>query len=234
MAYQVILPAAGQGKRMGAGKNKLLLEMNGMPIFIYTLKVFESDDMCKGIILAINEAEGPEFRSLLARYGITKVSKLVPGGSERQFSVYHGVQTLKDDEGIVLVHDAARPFIDIDQIHNLVAAAEQYGAAVLAVPVKDTIKKAEGSRVTETVERSGLWSVQTPQAFRISQLRQAHERAQAEHFVGTDDASLVERMGQDVIIVEGSYDNIKLTTPEDLFFAESIIRKRKSWMNRGC
>ena len=98
---------------------------------------------------------------------------------------------------------------------------------VLAVPVKDTVKKVAGNKVTETVERSSLWAVQTPQAFRVSVLRLAHEQAIEDHFLGTDDASLVERLGQDVIIVEGNYDNIKLTTPEDLFFAESIIRKRK-------
>lgn len=228
MAYQVILPAAGQGKRMGAGKNKLLLELDGVPIFINTLKVFASDDRCSRIILAVNEDEKQEFKRLLVQYGINKAVKLVPGGSERQFSVYAGIEALDDDDGIVLVHDAARPFIDIEQIQRLVEAAEQYGAAILAVPVKDTIKRAEGNKVRATVERSNLWSVQTPQAFRIHELRKAHEQALCDQYLGTDDASLVERMGDDVIIVEGNYDNIKLTTPEDLFFAETIIAKRKS------
>jgi 2-C-methyl-D-erythritol 4-phosphate cytidylyltransferase len=227
MTYKVIIPAAGQGKRMGAGKNKLLLEIDGIPIFIYTLKVFEEDNMCTGVILAINKQEENDFRNLLTQYGIKKVVSLAPGGQERQFSVFNGVQVLREDEGIVLVHDAARPFIDLKQIHELVATARQYGAAVLAVPVKDTVKKAAGNKVMETVERSGLWAVQTPQAFRVSLLRHAHEQAMADHFTGTDDASLVERIGQDVIIVEGNYNNIKLTTPEDLFFAEAIIRKRK-------
>lgn len=228
MTYQVILPAAGQGKRMGAGKNKLLLEIDSIPIFIHTLKVFDSDDRCSRIILAVNEEEKHEIKRLLAKYGITKEVKLVPGGSERQFSVYAGVEAVEEDEGIVLVHDAARPFIDIEQIQKLVQAAEKDGAAILAVPVKDTIKKAEGNKVEATYERSSLWSVQTPQAFRIGELRKAHEQALKDHYIGTDDASLVERIGLDVIIVEGNYDNIKLTTPEDLFFAESIIAKRKS------
>lgn len=227
MTYRVIIPAAGQGKRMGAGKNKLLLELEDMPIFIYTLKVFEEDESCSGIILAINDQEEREVIDLLNLYGIKKVIGLVPGGKERQHSVFHGVQALKDD-GIVLVHDGARPFIDQDQIHSLVVAAEQYGASVLAVPVKDTVKKVSGNKVIETVERSSLWAIQTPQAFRMSLLRKAHEKAMEEDFLGTDDASLVERMGQDVIIVEGNYDNIKLTTPEDLFFAETIIHKRRS------
>ncbi|MCQ6276473.1 2-C-methyl-D-erythritol 4-phosphate cytidylyltransferase [Bacillus sp. V3B] len=232
MTYQVIIPAAGQGKRMGAGKNKLLLELEDMPIFIYTLKVFEKDECCSGVVLSINEQEEREIMDLLSFYGIKKVIGLVPGGKERQHSVFHGVQALKDD-GIVLVHDGARPFIDHDQIHSLVVAAEQYGASVLAVPVKDTVKKVMGNKVIETVERSSLWAVQTPQAFRMSLLRRAHEKAMEEDFLGTDDASLVERMGKDVIIVEGNYDNIKLTTPEDLFFAETIIRKRRSMSKKG-
>jgi 2-C-methyl-D-erythritol 4-phosphate cytidylyltransferase len=232
MTYQVIIPAAGQGKRMGAGKNKLLLQLEDMPIFIYTLKVFEEDENCSGIILAVNDQEEKEIMNLLDLYGIKKVIGLVPGGKERQHSVFHGVQALKDD-GIVLVHDGARPFIDQDQIHSLVLAAEQYGASVLAVPVKDTVKKVIGNKVIETVDRSSLWAIQTPQAFRMSLLREAHEKAMEEDFLGTDDASLVERIGQDVIIIEGSYDNIKLTTPEDLFFAETIIHKRRSMLKKG-
>ena len=227
MTYQVIIPAAGQGKRMGAGKNKLLLELDGKPVFIYTLMVFEDDDLCSGIILAINGQEEREIKNLLNHHGIKKVIGLVPGGAERQDSVYNGVKSLKGD-GIVLVHDAARPFINSEQIHELVAAAEQNGASILAVPVKDTVKRAKDKKVVETIERSSLWAIQTPQAFRMSLLRKAHEKASEEGFLGTDDSSLVERLGHDVIIVEGNYDNIKLTTPEDLFFAKTIIHKRRS------
>ena len=227
MTYQVIIPAAGQGKRMGAGKNKLLLELDGKPVFIYTLMVFEDDELCSGIILAINEQEEQEIKSLLNHYGIKKVIGLVRGGKERQDSVYNGVKSLTGD-GIVLVHDAARPFIDSEQIHELVSVAEQSGASILAVPVKDTVKKAKDKKVVETVERSSLWAIQTPQAFRMPLLRHAHEMAMKEGFLGTDDASLVERLGHDVIIIEGSYDNIKLTTPEDLFFADAILHKRRS------
>lgn len=224
MTYQVIIPAAGQGKRMGAGKNKLLLELEGIPLLIYTLKVFEKDDFCSGVILSVNEQEKKEIDKLLRQFNIKKVIRLVTGGKERQNSVYHGVQAM-DTNGIVLVHDAARPFIDLNMIKSLVDAADEHGAAILAVPVKDTVKKVLGNKVTETVERSSLWAVQTPQAFRMSLLQEAHERAIEDGFLGTDDASLVERIGQDVIIVEGTYDNIKLTTPEDLFFAETLIRK---------
>lgn len=228
MAYQVIIPAAGQGKRMRAGKNKLLISLNNIPVLIHTLKVFQADDQCEGIILAIHPEDKSEFNGLLRTHKIRKVVSMIEGGQERQNSVYNGVKTIKDEKGIVLVHDAARPFIDITTIHRLNEVAEKEGAAIVAVPVKDTIKKAFDYKVTETIERSSLWAVQTPQAFRVSLLKEAHLKAVEEGFLGTDDASLVERLGYHVSIVEGDYDNIKLTTPEDLYFAEAIIRKRQN------
>ena len=227
MPYQVIIPAAGQGKRMGAGKNKLLLTLEGVPILIHTLKVFEADTDCSGIILAINPSDEHQFQSLLKEYGIHKVSSLVTGGKERQDSVYNGLVAVNSMDEIVLVHDAARPFIKIETIHNLVDAASKDGGSIVAVPVKDTIKKAANSMVAETVERSSLWAVQTPQAFRVSVLLEAHNKAMREQFIGTDESSLVERIPHPVSIIEGDYDNIKLTTPEDLYFAEAILRKRK-------
>jgi 2-C-methyl-D-erythritol 4-phosphate cytidylyltransferase len=230
MAYRVVIPAAGQGKRMGAGKNKLLLTLNHVPVLIHTLKVFEGDEKCEGIVLSVHPQDEKEIRSLLQEYEIKKVTAIVPGGAERQHSVYNGLKALSDN-GIVLVHDAARPFIDLETIHRLTDLAEENGAAIVAVPVKDTIKRVQSNTVTETVERSSLWAVQTPQAFRVSLLLEAHRKADAEGFIGTDDASLVERLGHKVIVTEGNYDNIKLTTPEDLFFAEAILRK-KQYMER--
>lgn len=228
MTYEVIIPAAGQGKRMNAGKNKLFIELNGIPVIIHTLRVFENDDQCEQIILAINPQEEALFQVMLTKYGIRKVSAFVAGGSERQQSVFNGVKAMvTDDEKIVLVHDGARPFIDQSTIHQLVYEADKKGAAVLAVPVKDTIKKVSNKTVLKTIERSSLWAIQTPQAFRVSILRSAHEYAEKMSFFGTDDASLVEFLGGHVTVVEGSYDNIKLTTPEDLYFAEAIIRKNK-------
>ncbi|WP_226086348.1 2-C-methyl-D-erythritol 4-phosphate cytidylyltransferase [Mesobacillus sp. S13] len=227
MPYQVIIPAAGQGKRMGAGKNKLLLTLEGVPILIHTLRVFEADAECTGIILAISPNDEQQFKSLLNEYGIHKVSSLVNGGKERQDSVYNGLKAVHSLDGIVLVHDAARPFIKMETIHKLVEAASKDGGAIVAVPVKDTIKKAVDGTVAETVERSSLWAVQTPQAFRASVLLEAHNKAMREQFIGTDESSLVERIPHPVSIIEGDYDNIKLTTPEDLYFAEAILRKRK-------
>ncbi|EKN69196.1 2-C-methyl-D-erythritol 4-phosphate cytidylyltransferase [Neobacillus bataviensis LMG 21833] len=226
MTYQVILPAAGQGKRMGAGRNKLLLELNGVPVLIHTLKVFDEDEGCSGIILAIHPHDEKEFKALLKKYHIKKVMNLVRGGEERQHSIYNALKTVNTND-IILVHDAARPFIRKEQIHRLAETAEETGAAIIGVPAKDTMKKVQDGVIVETVERSSLWAVQTPQAFRISLLRKAYEKAEADHFLGTDDASLVERLNMPVAIVEGDYDNIKLTTPEDLYFAEAILKKRE-------
>lgn len=226
MAYQVIIPAAGKGRRMGAGKNKVLLELQSLPVFIHTLLVFQMDEKCEGIFVAIHPQDEEEIKAIIEENEITKVIALVPGGKERQDSIYSALKCVKQN-GIILVHDAARPFIEKKYIHSLLEAAETSGAAILAVPVKDTVKKATGQIVTETVERTSLWAVQTPQAFRFSILLAAYQKAVDDDFIGTDDASLVERLGYDVLIVEGDYDNIKLTTPEDLYFAEAIMRKRK-------
>ncbi|KAB7666115.1 2-C-methyl-D-erythritol 4-phosphate cytidylyltransferase [Bacillus sp. B1-b2] len=225
MAYEVIIPAAGQGKRMGVGKNKLFLEIDGIPVFIHTLQVFEEDNNCQGIWLVVSPQDKEEMHQLLEKYEIKKIQALVEGGKERQHSVYHAVKRIKNNS-IVLVHDAARPFIQIEQLEILAETAKESGAAVLAVPIKDTVKKVQGDLVVETVERSSLWAIQTPQAFRISILKEAHEKAELDTYVGTDDASLIERLGFPVRIIEGNYDNIKLTTPEDLYFAEAILAKK--------
>jgi 2-C-methyl-D-erythritol 4-phosphate cytidylyltransferase len=227
MTYQVIIPAAGQGKRMGAGKNKLLLELEGTPVFIHTLKVFEEDELCEGMILAIHPQDEVEFRGLVTQHNLQKVLRLVAGGKERQDSIYNALLTVESD-GIVLVHDAARPFVLKKQIHQIVETAQQTGAAIIGVPAKDTMKMVQGSVVVDTVERSSLWAVQTPQAFRISVLLEAYRQAERDQYIGTDDSSLVERISRPVTMVEGDYDNIKLTTPEDLFFAEAILKKRMS------
>ena len=228
LAYQVIIPAAGRGKRMGTGFNKLFLKLGGIPVLVHTLQVFDRDDMCKGIILSISPSDEEHIRKMIGDYRIKKVTSIVYGGKERQDSVYNGLKAVNEREGIILVHDGARPFIRREYIHACVRAAAEKGAAIIAVPVKDTIKKVKGDIVMETIERSGLWAVQTPQAFRISLLRKAYQKAMEDHFTGTDDASLVERLNWPVAIVEGDYDNIKLTTLEDLYFAEAILKKKQA------
>jgi 2-C-methyl-D-erythritol 4-phosphate cytidylyltransferase len=227
MEYKVIIPAAGQGKRMNVGKNKQFITIGTKPVIIHTLSVFEKDQYCTGIILVINEKEKEEFSSLIRTYEIKKVGHLVIGGAERQHSVYNGLIAMQNSDGLVLVHDGARPFITIQKIHELVEAASNTGASILAVPVKDTIKKVTNGFVNETIERSSLWAVQTPQAFQVQLLLEAYEQARQSGFMGTDEASLVERLDKPISVVTGDYENIKLTTQEDLIYGESILRKRQ-------
>ncbi|ART74645.1 2-C-methyl-D-erythritol 4-phosphate cytidylyltransferase [Sutcliffiella horikoshii] len=225
MNYQVIVLAAGQGKRMKAGKNKQFIELEGKPVIIHTLSVFEADPWCMEIKLVINEKEKDIFKELQHQYPVQKIKEMVIGGEERQDSVYNGLTSLQSAE-IVLVHDGARPFISQEVIHHLVKKAAKEGAAIVGVPVKDTIKRVSKAGVVEqTVERSSLWSIQTPQAFRYAILKEAHDKAKAENYLGTDEASLVERIHVPVHIVEGEYENFKLTTPEDIILAKAFLQK---------
>lgn len=227
MKYDVVIPAAGQGKRMKKGINKQFINLQDRPVIVHTLQVFEQDPWCRKVIIVVNEREVDFFKELIEVNNIRKVSEIVKGGSERQHSVYNGLKILTDEEGIVLVHDGARPFIEQEHVHRLVEEASESKAAVLAVPVKDTMKRVRNGKVIDTVERSSLWAIQTPQAFVLSLIQYAHEKAQEKNYLGTDDASLVEAVGEDVTIVEGSYNNIKLTTPEDLIYAEAILQAQK-------
>jgi len=228
MEYFTVIPAAGAGKRMGAEKNKLLLSINGEPIIAHTIRVFEKDEWCKGIVLVVSRTDQSVMEKLVKEYQFQKIHSIVIGGKERQHSVYEGLKALKDSNNpIVLIHDGARPFVKKKAIHELVQLSQEKGAAILAVPVKDTIKVAKDGKVVKTLNRSTLWSVQTPQAFLLSEILQAHEKAQEKGIIATDDAALMEELGKDVTIVEGDYENIKITTPEDLKIAEMILVKEK-------
>ncbi len=226
MKYSVVIPAAGQGKRMNLGKNKQFLLLENKPVIIHTLEVFQEDSWCEEIIVVANEKEIDEIKQLTNTYNICKVKKIIPGGTERQHSVRNGLKTLTGDR-IVLVHDGARPFVVKEQIHHLVEEAKQSGAAILAVPIKDTVKKSEAGTISYTVDRSNLWSAQTPQAFHLQTIVQAHNWAEQNEFLGTDEASLLEKLNKPTSIVMGDYFNIKLTTKEDIVFAESILRLKR-------
>lgn len=219
-----MIPAAGSGKRMGAGFNKLFLELGGKPIFIHTLQAFENDPYCKEIILAVKEVEQAEFQAQIERYGIHKVHRMVEGGSERQYSV-EACLDIYEGDGIVLVHDAARPFIRRAVIHQLVEEASEHGAAIAGVQAKDTMKFAPAGLIEETVNRDHLWIIQTPQAFQYAVLREASEQAQKDDFLGTDESMLVERIGHPVRVVSSTYDNVKMTTQEDLAIGEILLQR---------
>ena len=225
MNYTVVLPAAGSGKRMKADKNKLLLELFDKPIFVYTLEVFQKDTNCETIWLAVKEEERPVIESYVEQYGISKVKGYATGGLERQDSVRACLEAIPSC-GVVLVHDAARPFVSPAVITRLVETANVSGAAIAGVRVKDTIKKAKNGVITETVERDQLWMIQTPQAFAYPLILEAARSAKEENFLGTDEAMLVERLNQRVDIVESTYENVKMTTPDDLIYGKAILESR--------
>ncbi|WP_018754019.1 2-C-methyl-D-erythritol 4-phosphate cytidylyltransferase [Paenibacillus sanguinis] len=222
----VIVVAAGRGTRMGTAESKQYLMLENKPVIIHTLEAFDRHPLISQIVLVTGEQDVDRCRAWIAEYGMRGQIKVISGGAERQHSVYQGLLQLSTPW--VLVHDGVRPFVAVEHITACCKAVKAHGAAVLAVPVKDTIKQADGQEwVVSTLDRRQLWSVQTPQAFRLKDLLAAHEQAEAEGFVGTDDSMLVERLGIRVKLVEGDYRNIKLTTPEDLDYAAFLRQQQR-------
>ncbi len=220
----VIFPAAGASRRMGGGTNKIFLELGGEPILIRTLKTFSRSPRINFLIVVVSENEVDAVEKLLNSTDDLKPYTIVVGGSERQYSIANGLKFLPDDAEIVLVHDAARPLISLNVIEDVIDAAEKFGGAIAAVPEKNTIKFIDAENfVTYTPPRSKLVEVQTPQGFRRELLIKAYEQAAQDKFLGTDDSSLVERIGDKIKIVKSDYRNLKITTPEDLKIAESLI-----------
>lgn len=232
MNTTVLIPAAGMGRRMGASMNKQYLQLGGQPILARTLALFEQHPAINSIYLIIPAEEIDFFREqILPGCRLTKLAGIVPGGKERQDSVRNGLQQLQmtdvKPDSVVLVHDGVRPLFDSNLIPALIDTAVMKGAAVTGVPVKDTIKEVENELIVSTPDRGRLWQVQTPQAFRFELLFRAYQRAAEDDFLGTDDASLVERLGVQPVIIEGDYSNIKITTPEDLLVAEALLGSRE-------
>jgi len=222
-----VIAAAGQGTRMKAGVNKQFLLLQGKPVLVHTLELFQQCDLITEVILVATPGEEDYCRKMVQEYGLTKVTRVVSGGRERQHSVAHGLAPLSSECEIVAVHDGARPLLLPSHLTKVIQAAGAHDGAILAVPVKDTIKEISGNgQVKSTLERAKLWAVQTPQVFKKGVITFAYDRAFQEGIKGTDDASLVEQCGFQVQVVEGSYENIKITTPEDLDFAELILRRR--------
>lgn len=225
----VIIVAAGKGKRMGRDYNKQYIRLDARPIVAHTIKVFEEIDFIHEIILVVGAGEVDFLRkNIIEVYGFQKVSAIVEGGLERRDSVYNGLKAVSKDCRIVLIHDGARPLITEDIIKESIAVAKESGACIAAVPVKDTIKISnDNMEVIHTPKRDNLWSVQTPQSFRYGLILEAYNNQNHENFNATDDAMLLEAMGHTVKIIHGSYNNIKITTPEDLIMAEEILKNRK-------
>jgi 2-C-methyl-D-erythritol 4-phosphate cytidylyltransferase len=233
MKVIVIIPAAGLGTRMApAGKkgapSKQFFEINGAPILIHTLRVFARNRQISQIVVALRKNEMSRFGAQLEKEKLRARVEMVEGGEHRQESVANAISSLKAaPDDIVLVHDAVRPFVDDEIIANVIHEVEKHGAAIAGLPAVDTIKQveraAEGAIITSTIPRERVVQAQTPQGFRFALIKRGFDSAQEDGFTGTDEASLVERLGESVWVVMGSARNIKITTPADMELAEFLI-----------
>jgi 2-C-methyl-D-erythritol 4-phosphate cytidylyltransferase len=224
---EAIVACAGSGSRLKSRMAKPLVKLAGVPIFIRTLKALSSCGLIDKIILVVKKEELARFAGIARKFHLSKIKAIIPGGKTRSHSVRNGLRLLDKKTRLVVIHDGVRPFINQRLILAAIKSAQKSGAAILAVPVKATIKQAGSSRleVEKTLDRKLLWEVQTPQVFKKDIILKAYK-----HFSGTttDDASLVEKLGRPVKIVMGSYCNIKITTPEDLRLAETLLKRGAS------
>jgi len=227
-----IVVAAGKSTRMNLTqneRNKPYLNICNKPILSYSLRTLEKSSKINEIIVVVSK-EDKEYceNEIVKKFKFNKVRNVCFGGNLRQDSVYNGLKSIKEKHGIVLIHDGARPFLNSTMISKSIDVAKTYKASVVAVPVTDTVKySTEGKSITSTLSRSKIWLIQTPQTFEYSIIMQAYERAYKEGFYGTDDSSLVERIGRKVKIIMGVYENIKITTKLDLVLAEAICKNLK-------
>jgi 2-C-methyl-D-erythritol 4-phosphate cytidylyltransferase len=223
MPAMAILVAAGRGERMGADRPKAFLSLGGQPLLLRAAVAFDAAPSVGGVVGVVPANDLDAARDLLAP--VTKLMAVVPGGARRQDSVLQGLKELPDGfDGVVLVHDAARPLVEVDLIESVVRAAEEEGAALPVLPLVDTVKRVREGRVEETLDRGELGAAQTPQGFRIELLVSAYEAAFRDGVTVTDEAMALERMGTAVRAVAGSVRNRKITTPEDLAWAESLLQ----------
>lgn len=227
MNADAVIVSAGKGLRFMEGKKKQFTFLEGKPVLARTLDKFEACSLIRSVRLVVGQEDMDYcLKEIVERYRFQKVSQIVPGGKWRQESVKNGIDALPKDADIVAIHDGVRPLVTQAMIEDSIHSAERYGAVVLAVPVKETIKMSNpDGTVLKTLDRESLWQIQTPQTFQINVIREAHNRAIADGFVGTDDASLVERLGVKVHLLPGSPTNIKITTPEDLVLAGLFLKR---------
>lgn len=217
----VLVPAAGQGTRLG-GPRKQFRSLGGEPLLVQTLRAFEAHPLIDYLLVAAPEEAIAPLRTELREAGLSKLDDVVAGGDTRQASVKAALHAVPEDVGYVLVHDAVRPFVQSRHITAIVKAVQRDGAAALALPVADTLRRAIGSEFGETVPRESLYRMQTPQAFRRDWFIAAHEQADRRGVQATDDVELVQRIGKHVQIVEGAPENIKITTPADWDLAQVL------------
>lgn len=230
-----LVPAGGLGLRMGGVVRKQFRLLGGVPLVVHSLRVLQASPAIDAIVLAVPEADLAYCRSdIVDAHRFSKVVKVVAGGAERQDSVRNALAVVDPRAEIVVVHDAVRPFLTEFMVHDVVAAARAKGAAIVALPMRDTVKQVGPDHMIErTVDRRPLWLAQTPQAFRRVWLEEAHRKAQAEGLAATDDAYLIEQMGRPVMVVEGTGENIKVTRPEDMIIGEAILASRQATAEKG-
>lgn len=224
-----IILAAGKGTRMNAQLNKQYLFLKGKPIIAHTLSAFERSPLVDEIILVVNKNDIELCnKNVLKKFRFKKVAKIINGGTERQASVLNGLSHINPKTEIVLIHDGARPLVTQQIIERCIYGAKEHGAVSAGVPIKDTVKIMKENRfVRFTPKRKDVWITQTPQGFKVEIIKEAHRFATMENILGTDDAMLVEHMGKEVKMVEGDYENLKITTPEDLITAEAILNHKR-------
>ena len=225
MKVGAIIAAAGSGRRMKSNRPKQLLALNGTPIIVHTIRKFDACSAIDYIIVTAPRESLDEVSQLVKSAGFRKSVAVVEGGERRQDSVSMGMNHLQPGTEIIAVHDGVRPFVPVEDIENAVREAERSGAAILAVPIVDTVKQAEKDLVQSTLTREHLVLAQTPQVFRMNILKDAFERAAKDEYYGSDESSLVERLGHPIAIVRGSERNIKITHPGDLTLARAFLEE---------
>jgi 2-C-methyl-D-erythritol 4-phosphate cytidylyltransferase len=228
MNVTAIIAAAGAGRRMKSDRPKQLLTLDNTPILIYTIRKFDACRVVDKILVAAPQESVEEVRKLVASAGFSKPVTVVQGGARRQDSVAIAMQHIGPETTVVAVHDAVRPFVKVEEIEATVHEAQKSGAAVLAIPIVDTVKQIRKDVIDSTLTREHLVLAQTPQVFRIELLREAFERARKDDYYGTDESSLVERLGHPVAVIRGSERNIKITRPGDLALAGFYLREEKA------
>lgn len=228
MFVSVIIAAAGNSTRYGTGKSKQFLILDNTPVLIKSIQAFEAIDDVKEIIVTARKQDFDIIEDFIAQYGVRKVKHIVEGGATRQDSIYAAVENVDEKVDLVAVHDGARPLIKRKVIESVIQKADEVDAAACAVPVKDTIKIIDSSgKIVTTPERDSLRAVQTPQIFKFSLYKEAIGKAVSDGKQYTDDCQLVESMGYPVYLVDGDYENIKITTPDDLLVAEKFLSERR-------
>lgn len=224
MSVVAVIPAAGKGERMGKAEAKPFLPLRDKPLIAHALIKFDNCPRIDCIVAVVAKEQVARTQELILTLGLKKVGAVVPGGSTRQESVAHGLEAAGDKFEVAVIHDGARPLVPSRLIEESIEGALKYGAVAAAVTCKDTVRIVNQGWFVKRLNREEVTLIQTPQAFLFPLIKEAYRRARQDGFLGTDDASLVEHIGKPVWMVPGSYDNIKITTPEDLLVAEALLR----------